>query len=120
MVERLRLEVAVADEMPTVVREADGLPHRFSAGPGYPNPFNSRVVIPLLLPKDGPGRLTVEMYDVAGQRVRRLYSGVLAPGSHELIWDGRDDAGRPAASGAYRCLVSRGIENIGFGLTLLR
>jgi len=26
---------------------------------------------------------------------------VRAAGPHALVWDGRDDAGRPAASGAY-------------------
>jgi hypothetical protein len=41
------------------------------------------------------------VYSVDGRRVRALAAGVAAAGVHDLVWDGRDDAGAPAASGAY-------------------
>jgi hypothetical protein len=39
--------------------------------------------------------------DVTGRSVRHLVSGVFAAGTHEFVWDGRDDDGRSARPGAY-------------------
>lgn len=65
----------------------------------YPNPFNPSTSIALDLPRAGEVR--VRMYDVRGALVRELVRGSLASGRHEVIWDGRDDAGAPVASGVY-------------------
>jgi len=63
----------------------------------YPNPFDQRTTIPFSLAASGrPIRLTV--YDVLGRTVRVLS---LTPGTREIIWDGRDEAGRKAAGGVY-------------------
>ncbi len=65
----------------------------------YPNPFNASTTIPFLVTE--PGRVQVEIYDVAGQRVTQIVSGELPAGAHELTWDGRDAAGSRTASGVY-------------------
>ena len=41
------------------------------------------------------------MFDVAGRLVRTLVDGQRSAGYHEVMWDGRDGAGRGMASGAY-------------------
>ena len=41
------------------------------------------------------------VFDSQGRRVRTVYAGVLPAGSTRLSWDGRTDAGHPAASGVY-------------------
>ncbi|MBD3162513.1 MAG: T9SS type A sorting domain-containing protein, partial [Candidatus Eisenbacteria bacterium] len=41
------------------------------------------------------------IYDVRGRRVRTLVSGVRPAGGHAVVWDGRDDGGRPVSSGIY-------------------
>ncbi|MCA9759496.1 MAG: hypothetical protein KDA27_27120, partial [Candidatus Eisenbacteria bacterium] len=51
------------------------------------------------LSRSGPVELTV--FDVAGRRVRSLVQGELEAGSHEVIWDGLDEAGHPLSSGIY-------------------
>jgi flagellar hook assembly protein FlgD len=43
----------------------------------------------------------LSVFDVAGRRVRAVLERVLPAGLHEIEWDGRDDAGRPVASGVY-------------------
>jgi hypothetical protein len=49
------------------------LPHSFTLGNPYPNPFNPSTSIPVAT---GPGgRLTLEVYNIAGQRVATLYDG---------------------------------------------
>jgi hypothetical protein len=68
-------------------------------GPNHPNPFNPQTTITFALP--APGRVSLQVFDVAGRHVTTLVDEVLANGPHAVVWDGRDGAGRPAASGAY-------------------
>ena len=65
----------------------------------YPNPFNPQASVRFQLTADGP--IALRVYDPAGRLVRDLAGGDWPAGSHELLWDGRDDAGDPAASGVY-------------------
>jgi len=65
----------------------------------YPNPFNPTTVIPFSLRSGGMAELVI--YDASGRRVRGLVNGALPAGGHEAIWDGKDDRGRPVASGVY-------------------
>ena len=64
-----------------------------------PNPFNSQTVLAYFLPAPGPAR--VEVFALTGQRVAVLHQGLQQAGYHHLHWNGRDDAGRPVASGVY-------------------
>ncbi|HEX5032244.1 MAG TPA: FlgD immunoglobulin-like domain containing protein [Candidatus Eisenbacteria bacterium] len=55
------------------------------------------------------GRFAIEVFDVAGRRVRRLEGDGGAATSTSIEWDGRDASGRPVASGRYWLRpVSRG------------
>ena len=65
----------------------------------WPNPFNPATRIHFTL--DRATTLSVALFDVSGRQVRGLHAGRLPAGEHELRWDGRDDAGRPLASGLY-------------------
>jgi hypothetical protein len=71
--------------------------------PNAPNPFSGQTVLEIGLP--AAAEVTVEIYDVAGRRVRALTRG-LGAGWQRLAFDGRDGAGRPLASGVYFCRVS--------------
>ena len=64
-----------------------------------PNPFNSQTILSYFLPAAGPAHLTV--FTLTGQRVAVLQQGLQQAGYHRLHWDGRDDVGRPVASGLY-------------------
>ena len=70
-----------------------------ATAPGSPNPFNAETTIEYVLPAAGPVQLAV--YDVHGQRVRILADGHYGAGLQRVRWDGRDEDGRPAASGVY-------------------
>ena len=54
------------------------------------------------------GSAELAVYNVAGRRVRTLYTGHLGPGGFVVRWDGRDSAGRPAPSRAYYLCVRSG------------
>lgn len=46
------------------------------------------------------------LFDAAGRRVRTLVRGMVAPGRHEIVWDGRQDAGEALPSGVYFARLS--------------
>lgn len=93
--------IAVISGMGIAVEDtpSDGPQALVTAGPVYPNPFNSAAVIPFELSETGP--VTVELYTVTGQHVRALASGVFATGHHTVVWDGTDATGGSAPAGVY-------------------
>ncbi|MBD3161834.1 MAG: T9SS type A sorting domain-containing protein, partial [Candidatus Eisenbacteria bacterium] len=64
-----------------------------------PNPFTRTTALVFELAAIRDAELVV--FDALGRRVRTLLDGSSAPGRHVIRWDGRDDAGREAASGVY-------------------
>src|SRR5262249_27281603 len=71
----------------------------FGMGPPAPNPGHDGAAVNLSLSHAAWTDLAV--FDAAGRRVRTIRAGVLPPGVTRLAWDGRTDAGHPAASGVY-------------------
>ncbi len=47
------------------------------------------------------GRVQVNVYDVAGRKVRTLADRVLPAGEQAFVWDGTDDGGRKLGRGVY-------------------
>ncbi len=94
------LKSAVAEQATAVQALPLVRPVRHRLGASYPNPFNPAVVIPLDLARDALA-VSLTVYDVLGRRVRRVWAGSLGAGRHELVWDGRDAAGRTVAAGVY-------------------
>jgi len=43
----------------------------------------------------------LDIYDLAGRRVRTLINGELTAGNHEIYWDGRDQRGLKTSKGVY-------------------
>lgn len=61
-----------------------------------------------MLPSDGPVELSI--YDVTGRLVRTLVSETQTTGPHQVVWNGRDDAGRAVASGVYMARLQSGTK----------
>ena len=79
--------------------EVASLPQAFALFQNYPNPFNAPTVIRYRLPEASEVRLSV--YNLLGQEVRRLVDGEMEAGTHSVLWDGRDEHGKPVGSGIY-------------------
>ncbi|MCD6166789.1 T9SS type A sorting domain-containing protein, partial [bacterium] len=45
--------------------------------------------------------VTLEIYNLLGQRVRTLVDGAIDAGSHTVVWDGRDEFGKIVPTGIY-------------------
>jgi hypothetical protein len=85
------------------------VPARFMLEQNRPNPFSGSTEIRFALPQ--PGRVELNVYNVAGQRVRTLSPGELRAGYHAVGWDGRDGQGNRLSNGVYFYrLEARGLD----------
>ena len=72
----------------------------FALSQSYPNPFSSTTTIQFSIEKRT--QVGLKVYNIAGQLVRTLVNEELSPGVYsDVIWDGRDNNGRPVSSGIY-------------------
>ena len=81
----------------TVVNRA--IPTAYALNANYPNPFNPTTNISFALPVDS--RVSLKIYNVAGQLVRTLVNETMAAGIHTVTWDGANSNGEKVASGIY-------------------
>ena len=77
----------------------DLMPGKFALHQNYPNPFNPTTTIRFELAKPVDAHLVV--YDILGREVITLRQEHLDAGYHQVLWKGRDLAGRDIASGIY-------------------
>jgi hypothetical protein len=86
-------------------------------GLAVPSPAFARTIWPFKLVAHG--RTTIELYDLAGRRIRREDLGELPAGPHRWVWDLTDDHGRPAATGLYLARLMRDGQAIGSGRVMV-
>ena len=93
-------------EKPTAIEDSgsrSALPEWPTLLGNYPNPFNSSTRICFALPRTSA--VSLELFNVAGQRLRTLIDGRVARGYHEIVWDGLDASGKVVVSGVYLASV---------------
>ena len=64
-----------------------------------PNPFAGNTVIKYQV--DTPGPITLKIYNISGQLVKKLDDGYRIAGIHSVKWDGRDESGTNVSKGVY-------------------
>jgi uncharacterized protein (DUF362 family) len=74
--------------------------------PPSPNPSREGTLLAFAAPRPVEAELVV--VDASGALVRRVARGAYERGTHRLRWDGKDAAGRVAASGTYFCRLTAG------------
>jgi hypothetical protein len=65
----------------------------------YPNPFNPETNIAFSISE--ASQVTIEIYNLRGEKVKTLVHEVLPAGEHSIIWNGRDSNGDRVSSGIY-------------------
>jgi len=94
------------------------LPTRFELSQNYPNPFNPTTTITLSLPQES--KVSLEVYDITGRKVRTLLKEALPAGVHKISWDGRNENGEAVGSGVYIYRVVAGAFKESRKMALLR
>ncbi|MFP6642199.1 MAG: immune inhibitor A domain-containing protein [Candidatus Latescibacterota bacterium] len=100
-------------------------PASFGLQGSYPNPFNGTATIEYSVGVENvisanDGRMLLEIFDVAGQKVRVLAVLAAASGEFRAVWDGRNDDGLPVSSGVYLYRLQVGQKAESRRLLLLR
>jgi len=83
-----------------------------------PNPFTTLTTIGYDVP--GEDRVTIDVYNVLGQRVMRLVNARKTGGRHTIDWNGNDAHGRPASSGIYFYRIEWAGQTLSRKMILLR
>jgi hypothetical protein len=85
-----------------------------------PNPLSAGATGTIRFTMAREGRATVEVFDVAGRRVRTVFEGVAGAGMNEATWTGVDQAGRAVAGGVYFCRLKADGEEFAKRLVVVR
>ena len=65
----------------------------------YPNPFNPSTVIEYSVPIGT--NVSIDIFNVLGQKVKTLTNETKAPGTYRVEWDGTDESGQTVSTGIY-------------------
>ena len=98
--------------------EDGGKPARYELLGNCPNPFNPSTQISYLAPE--AGHLKIEVFNIAGQRIKILIDRTIEAGLNTINWDGTDDQGRPVASGVYYYHLTAGEQSDTRKMVLLK
>jgi hypothetical protein len=72
----------------------------------YPNPFSHSTNITFSL--QSAQYVRVKIFNLSGQELRHLYSGIESSGQHTHVWDRRDEAGNQLPAGLYTYAIQAG------------
>ncbi len=86
--EAIYLEIINTDKNTSV------LPEEFSLSQNHPNPFNPVTEISFSLPQ--ANQVSLDVYNITGQKVAEIASGQFEAGNHSVTWDASGQA-----SGVY-------------------
>lgn len=75
------------------------IPSEYSITQNYPNPFNPTTTIEFSLPKHSS--VSIDIYNILGQKIKTLVSTKLTAGSYNVNWDGANSDGVSVATGIY-------------------
>jgi hypothetical protein len=83
-------------------------PREFDLSQNYPNPFNPSTSIEFSIPQTQ--RVTLNVYNVVGEKVKTLVDEVIPAGSYLTTWDGTNAANLEVSSGTYIYILKAGKE----------
>ncbi|MCP4633126.1 MAG: T9SS type A sorting domain-containing protein [candidate division Zixibacteria bacterium] len=89
------------------------LPSKYVLNGNYPNPFNASTVIKFSLPEES--KVSLEVYNIAGQRMELLAYNAFPIGDHEITWDASK-----YSSGIYLYKLTAGDNVFTKRMTLLK
>ncbi len=87
------------DEDVSLAFSTEALPESYELMQNHPNPFNPSTTITFAIPEASEIKLSI--YNLHGQLIQMLHSGVVAAGQHSMVWNGSDFHGAKVASGIY-------------------
>ncbi len=94
------------------------LPRSFTLFQNYPNPFNGSTIISYTLLRKS--NVQLEVFNLLGEKVRRLIEKEQPAGAHRITWDGMDSMGNSLPSGVYLYRLKIGNESLVKKMVLIK
>ena len=102
------LKVAGSEVSCTEINE-QSVPVGYKLHQNYPNPFNPVTTISFSLNK--ADYVTIDIYNIKGEKIKSLLNEHLGATQHNIVWNGKNDAGEPVSSGIYFYKIKAGKFN---------
>lgn len=105
----------------TVTIDIDAGPNtnlQFALNGNYPNPFNPTTVISYRLAVSR--EVTLKIFNILGQEIRTLVHEKQNAGAHQIVWDGRNNAGESVSAGIYLYRLQSGANQSTKKMTLIK
>lgn len=118
MVDQITVPVTLFVSSTGIVDGFAELPIEYGLSQNYPNPFNPTTDINFALPENA--HVTLEVFNVLGQKVRTLVNEDMNAGYQSVTWMGDDDQGKNVASGVYLYKLSAGNKTFSKKMLMLK
>ena len=89
----------LTDELKVFTKKGAIFPKDLTLYQNQPNPFRGATTLRFWLPAEE--NTTLRIYDLRGRLVYQHSFGKLKRGMHQVVWQGRDDAGHDFCAGLY-------------------
>jgi hypothetical protein len=93
-------------------------PESYILSQNFPNPFNPSTTISYAIPNES--KVTVEVFDVLGRKVKTLVDEEQPAGSYHVVWDGENSQGQEVGTGIYFYRLTAGDVNRTKKMVLLK
>ncbi|RNC85816.1 MAG: T9SS C-terminal target domain-containing protein [Balneola sp.] len=109
----IRFAITITPNTASVSNETGDDPITFELEQNYPNPFNPSTTINYTVASTG--KVTLNVYNLMGQKVAELVNATKAAGSYNVSWDASG-----AASGMYIYRLEAGGQTLTRKMTLIK
>lgn len=89
----------IGNSILNIIGESTNSSELFFINQNYPNPFNPSTTISYTLPEES--NVTINIYNLLGNRVARIFSSIQPLGTHSIQWNGTDQQGNQVPTGIY-------------------
>jgi hypothetical protein len=105
-------------DIPTVGIENNEIIKSFELLQNYPNPFRDETTISFGLKNQT--KITIEVFNITGQKVKTLLNKKMQAGNHEINWNGCNETGDLLTNGFYFYKLETGIHSQTQKMLLIR
>jgi hypothetical protein len=81
------------------IEKDNEIPREMELEQNYPNPFNPKTTVKYAMARDT--KVTIQIYNLLGQRIRTLIDSDQTAGYKSIDWDGANNDGIAVCSGVY-------------------
>jgi len=94
-----QMDATISSPLDVTHAGGSGIPKTYALNQNHPNPFNPSTEIAFDIPRQSD--VTLDVFNIMGQKVISLIDRPMAPGSYRATWNGSDASGQKVTSGMY-------------------